>query len=74
LGDHIGFKEHTFKEDFIVSQSFEYGGVDTFSHFLTSVDGVGAIGEDFGFDDRGQTVSLADSGVSSKSPGVFLDR
>jgi hypothetical protein len=41
---------------------------------LTSVDGVRAIGEDFGFDDRDQTVSLADSGVSSKSPGVFLDR
>lgn len=68
---HIGFEEHTLKEDVVLSKSLEDGSVDSFSHLLANFDGVFAIRENFGFDNGGETIGLADSGIAGKTPGSF---
>lgn len=46
---------------------------DLFSHLLAGLNGVVTINQDFRFNDGHESISLADSTVSCKTPGVFLN-
>lgn len=71
--DHIRFQQHSFEEDFIISQSLEHSLVDSFGDLLADFNGMVSIGEDFGFDDGDESIGLADGSVSGEAPSVFLD-
>lgn len=71
--DHVGFQETSFPEDFVFLKSLNTSGQNSLSHFLASFDRVVAIGQNFGFNNRNQTVSLANLGISSQAPSVLLN-
>lgn len=72
-GDHVGLKKDTFEEDVVVVECLEDSSVDLLEDSQAGVDVVVTIAEDFGFNNGDKTVVLADRGVSSKTPSVFLD-
>ncbi len=68
--DHVGFKDRAFEMDVLHAQ-IAIGDVEHgFGCFEAGVDIVGAIHEDFGFDDRDDLGFLADCGVSRERVGV----
>lgn len=71
---HVGLEQHALKEDVVVGQSLEHSGVHLLSHLLAHFDRVAAVGEDFWLHDGGESVFLANGGVSSQTPSVFLNR
>lgn len=72
-GDHVGLQEDTFKIDVVIRKGLEDGSIDLLRGLEAETDVVFTIREDFGFNDGDETVGLADSGISGKTPSVFLD-
>lgn len=70
--DHVRFKETSFEEDVVILQSFEGIRKNLFSNSLTVINRVFTVTKNFRFNNRDQSVFLADGSVSSQSPGVFL--
>lgn len=74
LSNHVWFKEASFQENVVIIKGFEDGSQNLFSNSLADFDAVITITEDFGFNNGNNSVILADSGISGKSPSIFLDR
>jgi len=72
-GDHVGLQEDTFKINVVISEGLEDGSINSLGGLEADSDVVFTVREDFGFDDGDETVGLADSGISGKTPSVFLD-
>jgi len=72
-GDHVGLQEDTFKIDVVVSEGLEDSSINSLGGLEADTDVVFTITEDFRFNDGDETVGLADSGISGKTPSVFLD-
>lgn len=72
-GDHVGLQEDTFKINVVIREGLEDSSIDFLGGLEAESDVVFTIREDFGFDNGDETVGLADSGVSGKTPSVFLD-
>lgn len=72
-GDHVWLQEDTLEEDVVVTKGLEDSSIDLLGSLEADVDGVITVTEDFWFNDWDQTIGLADSSVSGKTPGVFLD-
>jgi len=72
-GDHVGLQEDTFKINVVIREGLEDSSIDFLGGLEAFTDVVFTVREDFGFDNGDETVGLADSGISGKTPGVFLD-
>jgi len=72
-GDHVGLQEDTFKINVVISEGLEDSSINSLGGLEADSDVVFTVREDFGFDDGDETVGLADSGISGKTPSVFLD-
>lgn len=72
-GDHVGLQEDTFKINVVISEGLEDSSIDLLGSLEADTDVVFTVREDFGFDDGDETVGLADSSISGKTPSVFLD-
>jgi len=72
-GDHVGLQEDTFKINVVIREGLEDSSINLLGGLEAETDVVFTVREDFGFDDGDETVGLADSGISGKTPSVFLD-
>lgn len=70
---HVRFVEHSFEEEVVVNERLVHCLVHSLGDFLAILDAVRAVAQNFRFDDRDQTVFLADGSVPGESPGVFVD-
>lgn len=72
-GDHVGLQEDTFKINVVISEGLEDSSINSLGGLEADANVVFTVREDFGFDDGDETVGLADSSISGKTPSVFLD-
>ncbi len=71
--DHVGLQEDTFKEDVIVMEGLEDSSINFLGSLKADINAVVTITKNFGFNNGNKTVGLADSGISGKTPSIFLD-
>jgi len=72
-GDHVGLQEDTFKINVVISEGLEDSSINSLGGLEADTNVVFTVTEDFGFNDGDETIGLADSSISGKTPSVFLD-
>ena len=63
-GDHVGFQESSLQVDVMVAEGFVDSSQNFFGDFLAPLNGMVAVGQNFGFNDWHNSVHLADRSIS----------